>query len=394
MRGGTRSKLVVLLAIATMVVLPSVAHAAGRDSVTAKAAILIDRQSGQVLWQRNPDMELPPASTTKVMTALLALKSGRLSESFRVSAAAAHTPPSRIRVRPGWRLRLEDLLYALLLNSANDAAEVIAEGVAGSVHKFAARMNAEAQRLGATHSHFVNPHGLPAKRHYSTVRDLTTIFSAALQRPLFRKILGTKRLVIVPTSGTRRRITLHSHNRLLMSNYPIPVIGKTGWTRAAKKCFVGVASVGGREVLVAVLGSRDLWGDLKKLIGNGAASDLPATTEAARAVDWSTASAEAATSQAAGDDDEDEDEGDDGVAPAPRYQVRLAAFRDRWRANRLRDSVRKSGYPVAIKTVGRGKHRRYRVTVGTYPSFAQARRIARKLDRQHRVKSIVARVGA
>jgi len=380
------------LALGLIASVPPSAHASGPASITAKAGILIDRQTGEVLWQRNPDLELPPASTTKVMTALLAIKSGRLNESFRVSAAAAQAPPSKIRVRPGWRLRLRDLLYAILLNSANDAAEVVAEGVGGSVNAFAAQMNAQARQLGAGHSHFVNPHGLPADNHYSTARDLTTIFSAGLRLPLFRDILETKRFVISPTSGARRKISLHSHNRLLMSDYPIRVIGKTGWTKAAKKCFVGSASVGGREVLVAVLGSRDLWGDLKKLIDNGSRPEPASTTMAAAAdVDWSTAANEPAASQAAGDDDEDDD---DDVVPAPRYQIRLASFRNKTNATRLRDSVNRSGYHATIKQVGRGRHTRYRVTVGSYATLKQAQHVAHKLDRAHRVKSVVARVGA
>jgi len=389
MRGGIRSGFVVALALGLSASVAPPAHASRRESITAKAGIVIDRHTGEVLWQRNPDLELPPASTTKVMTALLAIKSGRLAESFPVSAEAAQAPPSKISVRPGWRLRLRDLLYAVLLNSANDAAEVVAEGVGGSVGTFANQMNAEARELGAMHSHFVNPHGLPAEDHYSTVRDLTTIFSAGLRLPLFRDILETKRFVISPTSGTTRKISLHSHNRLLMSDYPIQVIGKTGWTKAAKKCFVGAASVGGREIVVAVLGSRDLWGDLEKLIGNGSRTE-PAgiVMAAAEDVDWSTARRPAAT-QAAGDDDED----DDDVGPAPRYQVRLASFRDKASATRLRNSVSRSGYRASITRVGRGKHARYRVTVGGYATLEQAQHVAHKLDRAHRVKAVVARAG-
>src|ERR1051325_9504581 len=120
----------------------------GRQIVTAKAAILIDNQTGEVLWQRNPDLPLPPASTTKIVTALLALQSGRLDDTLSVTPEAAQAPPSKISLRPGWRMRLRDLVYAVLLNSANDAAVVIAEGLSGNVHDFAERMNAEARALG------------------------------------------------------------------------------------------------------------------------------------------------------------------------------------------------------------------------------------------------------
>jgi serine-type D-Ala-D-Ala carboxypeptidase (penicillin-binding protein 5/6) len=370
------------LVVTSLPASPALARGTGRSGITARAAILIDSRTGEVLWQRNPDLRLPPASTTKVLTGLIAIESGRLGESFPVSAEAAAAPPSKINVRPGWRFRLRDLVYAILLNSANDASVVTAEGLGGSIDGFAARMNAEAHALGAVNSHFVNPHGLPARDHYSTARDLTTIFAAGLKFPLFRQILETKRLVISPTAPPTRTISLHSHNRLLMSDYPIPVIGKTGWTIAAKKCFVGAADVDGRELLVAMLGSRDLWGDLKRLIGAGTRNE-PATTVAS-AGDWS-----------AGDADQTAASGDDDDPPqAPIYEVQLASFRHPARAHHLRKAVAKNGYRAKVTRVGSGKRTRYRVTVGSYKSRQRAQRTARKLNRAHRINAIVVRVGA
>jgi D-alanyl-D-alanine carboxypeptidase len=166
--------------------------------VTAKAAIVVDRETGVVLWQHNPDRALPPASTTKVVTAMLALESGRLDETFRVSPRAARQQASKIHLKSGWRMKLRDLVYAILLNSANDASVVIAEGLAGSVAKFAGQMNVYARSLGTTRSHFVNPNGLPARRHYSTVRDLARVFDHALDLPEFRRVIRRP-------SGARRR---------------------------------------------------------------------------------------------------------------------------------------------------------------------------------------------
>lgn len=363
---------------------PLAAQAARGGSITATAGILIDRQSGQVLWQRNPDLRLPNASTTKVLTALLAIKSGRLNESFPVSAEAAQASPSKISVRPGWRLRLHDLLYAILLNSANDASVVAAEGLAGSVDGFSGRMNAEARALGAMNTHFVNPHGLPADNHYSTARDLTTIFNDGLRYPLFREVLKTKRLVIAPTAGGTRKIALRSHNRFLMSDSPIQVIGKTGWTIAAKKCFVGSATVGDRELLVAVLGSRDLWGDLKRLVEGSVQSDPATLTIAASEVDWAAAANE--TAPAAGDDDEEAPRG-------VRYQVRLASFRSAGNANRLRNAVVNDGYRASVVRLGKGKRTHYQVRVGDFSSEPQAKLAARKLTRSHGVKAIVQKTG-
>ena len=216
----------------------------------------------------DPDLPLPPASTTKIVTALLALKSGRLDGSLSVTPEAAQAPPSKISLRPGWKMRVRDLTYAVLLNSANDASVVIAQGLAGSVPGFAERMNAEARQLGARNTHFVNPNGLPAANHYSTARDLATIFGHAIENPLFSAVVHTKTASVWPSEGSARRIALRNHNRLL-GNYRIEVVGKTGWTIAAKKCFVGAARADGREMTFAVLGSRDLWGDLKRLLEFG-----------------------------------------------------------------------------------------------------------------------------
>src|SRR5262249_32220381 len=158
-----------------------------------------------------------------------------LGDAFPVSVEAAETAPSKIGLHPGERMVLGNLLYALLLNSANDAAVVVAEGVAGSEGAFAARMNAKARALGATHSHFVNPHGLPADGHVATARDLATIFRYGLGLPRFREILETPRIAVPLESRRIHTVGLHSHNRLL-TGYTYRVIGKTGYTRPAGRC--------------------------------------------------------------------------------------------------------------------------------------------------------------
>jgi D-alanyl-D-alanine carboxypeptidase (penicillin-binding protein 5/6) len=349
------------------------------SAVTARAAILIDNHTGEVLWQHNQDLQLPPASTTKIVTAMVALQSGRLDDSLMVSGQAAAAPPSKVGLRSGWRMRLRDLVYALLLNSANDAAVVIAEGLSGSVPVFAERMNAQARLLGATHTHFVNPNGLPAENHYSTARDLATMFAHALQNPVFETIVSTKTASVWPAAGSTRRIALRNHNRLL-GNYRIQVIGKTGWTRAAKKCFVGAARADGREIGVAVLGSTDVWGDLKRLLEYAFAVEgapEPRTPETQLA---------AATTDAAGDDDEPEL----AVQPAQRYFVSMGAFRGRQSAVQLRSSLARVGYRASLQTLRHGRGRLYRVVVGSYPSRQAAERAALKLRRQHhRVPTLV-----
>ncbi|HVN84942.1 MAG TPA: D-alanyl-D-alanine carboxypeptidase [Candidatus Binatia bacterium] len=385
MKIARQQALLTALVISLVAVAPAAAHAARGGAITATAAIIIDRQTGNILWQRNPDLRLPPASTTKIVTGLLAIKSGRLSDSFPVSYEASQASPSKIGVRPGWRLRLHDLLYAILLNSANDASVVAAEGLGGSVDGFAQMMNSEARALGAVNSHFVNPNGLPAEDHYSTVRDLTTIFSAGLRHPLFRQVLETKRLVISPTTPANRKISLHSHNRLLMGDYPIHVIGKTGWTIAAKKCFVGAASSGGREILVAVLGSRDLWGDLKRMIDSGFRGETGGATLASNDVDWQLA-ADDPQPQASGDTD-------DGNASV-QFRIRLGSFKAYASADRLRSAVAKGGYHALVARAGKGKKTRYHVTVGDYATREQAQRTAQALNRKHRVRATVLEVAA
>jgi len=357
------------------------ARAMDAPHVTGKSAIIVDARNGQVIWSLNPDDELPPASTTKVMTAILALESGQLRDYCEASEAACMVQPSKVNLRPGQRLMLEDLVYAILLNSANDAAITIAEHLAPSVPAFGQMMTARARELGATRTHFVNPHGLTEDGHYTTARDLTTIFRYALTVPKFREILGTK-AVVVGVENSTRRIALHSHNRLLDS-YRIPVIGKTGYTVAAKKCFVGAGSYNGREIVVAVMGSRDLWGDTRRLLEFGFDGQLPPLMTAHSHLKGSKRVAPG-TSTAVRHE----------AMPSPpahgarsrRYAVNVGTFDRRDRAERLQRALGRRGFDVAIDQVadGRGRHRRtrYRVEVGPYSNRGQAESAARTMAAQ------------
>jgi len=376
--GMRQTKHLILLIGLLLSIGVSSAHAArsgGRTVITAKAAILVDDETGAILWEHNPDLPLPPASTTKIVTAMLALQSGRLEDSLSVTAEASQAPPSKISLRPGWKMRLRDLVYAVLLNSANDAAVVIAEGLAGSVHNFADRMNAQARSMGATNTHFVNPNGLPAEGHYSTARDLATMFGYGMRNPLFEHIVNTKTTEVSPSFGTRRMIKLHNHNRLL-GNYRIHVVGKTGWTLAAKKCFVGAADADGRRLVVAVLGSRDLWGDLKRLLEFGFDAGTRPAPEAVELDTW------AAAAPAAGDD-----EVDDAPVPArapQKYAVHLATFRRKSTATRLQGAMSRNGYPAHVEAIRHGRAAVYRVSVGAFANRQDAERAAQNIKRTHR----------
>jgi serine-type D-Ala-D-Ala carboxypeptidase (penicillin-binding protein 5/6) len=378
MRNAKDTILLVGLLLVTTAVSPvRAASTRCRNVITAKSAILIDDQTSEVLWQHNPDLPLPPASTTKIVTAMLALQSGRLEDSLSVTPEAAQAPPSKISLRPGWKMRLRDLVYAVLLNSANDAAVVIAEGLSGSVRSFADRMNVQARAMGATNTHFVNPNGLPADNHYSTARDLATMFSYGMRNPLFEHIVNTKTTEVSPSFGTRRLIKLHNHNRLL-GNYRIHVVGKTGWTIAAKKCFVGAAEADGRQVVVAVMGSRDLWGDLKRLLEFGFDGGVRPLPEAVELDTWTAA----APASAGGDD---ADDAPAAVRAQQKYAVHLATFRRKSTATHLQGTMARSGYPARVETIhGRGRLALYRVAVGDYSNRQDAERAADRIKKTHR----------
>jgi D-alanyl-D-alanine carboxypeptidase len=243
-----------------------------QPDISARGAIIVDADTGAVIWERNADEPLPPASTTKVMTAILALQSHQLDEHFPVSANAAATPPSKIGLRAGQSVALRDLLYAVLLKSANDAAVVVAEGVAGSELAFADRMNLKARVIGASQTNFVNPHGLTEYGHVTSARDLSRIFRYGLGVPGFREVLNTPSAEVPIDDPNGEHLTLvRSHNRLL----DFQVIGKTGYTRPARRCFVGAAGQGSREVVIAILGSNDLWGDARRMLDYGLSPSRP-----------------------------------------------------------------------------------------------------------------------
>jgi D-alanyl-D-alanine carboxypeptidase (penicillin-binding protein 5/6) len=334
---------------------------AAEPSVTAKAAIIIDAASGDTIWERNADVPLPPASTTKILTAIIAIESGRLDDWVTASPEAAETAPSKIGLRPGDRMVLGDLLYAVLLNSANDAASVVAEGLAGSENEFAIHMNAKARAIGAQNSHFVNPHGLTAPGHVSTARDLAKIFRYGLQLPQFREILETPRIKVPVKSSRVSTVSLHSHNRLL-SGWEHRVIGKTGFTRPAGRCFVGAATADGREIIIAMLGSTDLWGDARRLFGNafGETGDRP-IVQVASASGRRHGRVQRLTE---GDEDtSDQDKrGDVRVASidrrshaetsrrpsVDRYTVRLGPYQTRREAEAAKSRLAKRGYRARI----------------------------------------------
>jgi serine-type D-Ala-D-Ala carboxypeptidase (penicillin-binding protein 5/6) len=235
--------------------------------VTATAALLVDAVTGQVLYDRSAHLRWPPASTTKVMTALVALDRARLDTPIEVSRWVAHFREGSVVGLPEHaRIPLRDLLYALMLPSGNDVALAIAEGVGGSVPAFADLMNEKAMALGATQTHFTAPHGLYDRDHYTTAYDLSLMARAAMENPTFREIVHTRSWMFsVPGRPARR---LFNHNRFL-SRFPGADGIKTGYVHESGLTLVASATRDGWRLIAVVLHSGDLYGDAARLMNLG-----------------------------------------------------------------------------------------------------------------------------
>ena len=210
-----------------------------------------------MLYEQNADREMLIASTTKIMTALVAIREGTLTDSVRVSRAAAYTEGSSMYLKEGEELTLETLLYGLMLCSGNDAAVAIAEHISGSQAEFAKLMNQTAQELGMVHTSFANPNGLDAEGHYSTARDMARLACAALDNETLARIVSTRTAAI----GGR---TMTNHNKLL--SYTSDCIGlKTGYTKAAGRTLVSCAERNGQRLVAVTLQDGNDWADHQAL---------------------------------------------------------------------------------------------------------------------------------
>ncbi len=234
---------------------------------SAHSAVLIDANTGQILLSHNAHEALPMASTTKVMTALMALEYGGLDEVVTVGRNAYGVPGTSIYLGLGEKITLGDLLYGLMLASGNDAAVAIAEHIGGDAQHFCQMMTMRAQELGCADTVFVNPNGLPAKGHHTTAHDLALIAREAMAHDLFRQIVSTQRASI-PWEGRSYPRILNNKNKLL-STYDGATGIKTGYTKAAGRCLVFGAKRDGLEVIGVVLNCGDWFNEATRLMDAG-----------------------------------------------------------------------------------------------------------------------------
>ncbi|MBQ7335223.1 MAG: D-alanyl-D-alanine carboxypeptidase [Clostridia bacterium] len=261
--------LLTVVTVCSAFVLPSSAEsvAVASPSVSAQSAVLIEAESGEVVYEKSCDTRLPMASTTKIMTALVALELAAPETVIRVDAAAVGVEGSSIYLVAGEELTLEQLLYALLLESANDAAAAIAIGVSGSIEAFADRMNQKAAELGLTDTHFTNPHGLDHEEHYTTARELAYIARAAMQNELFCTIASTRKATI-PHAGVDGVRLLINHNKLLRL-YDGCIGVKTGYTKRSGRCLVSAAERDGVTLIAVTLNAPSDWNDHTAMLDYG-----------------------------------------------------------------------------------------------------------------------------
>ena len=244
--------------------------AGGPPKITAQSAILVDSETDQVLYEKDADVRRAPASTTKMMTAILLVENCRLDDMVTAGKGVETIPSSSLHLKPGVKLTVRDLLHAILLRSANDACVVAAEHVAGSVPAFVTMMNKRAAEMGATGTNFVNPNGLNKPDHYSTAHDLAIIGRRAIHYPIINDIVRMRKATI-SRSLNREDVLLRNRSHFLR-RYAYADGIKTGYTREAGQCLVASATRDGWRLIAVVLKSDDNAGDATALMDYGYAN--------------------------------------------------------------------------------------------------------------------------
>jgi D-alanyl-D-alanine carboxypeptidase len=235
----------------------------------SRATVAMEASSGRILYAKNPNLRLPPASTTKLMTAIIVIEEANPSDVVRISKNASLVSPLKAGFKEGDEVTIETLLYAALLKSANDAAVALAEAVAGSEERFVYLMNRKTEAIGLKDTKFINPHGLPGPDQHTTAFDLSIMMRYALRYPKLKEIIGTRVAEVSTARGND--LFLKNTNKLLWSDEDL-IGGKTGYTRQARHCFVCAAEREKDTVIVTLLGSPSritLWKETETLIDKG-----------------------------------------------------------------------------------------------------------------------------
>jgi serine-type D-Ala-D-Ala carboxypeptidase (penicillin-binding protein 5/6) len=260
--GGAMIRKCLLLSFVVTVIVFFPLCLRAETELTARSYLLVEKETMAVLAGKNYHEELPPASTTKVMTTILALETLDGSAPITATASVRTIPASKLNLAPGKSYKAADLIRGTMVESANDAAYTLGEAIAGSEEKFAVMMNEKAREIGAMNTHFRNASGLYLPGHYTTCWDLALMFRYALSNDQFWEIVSQKYFLF---KGGRQDIRYANHNRLLFCFEP-SIGGKTGFTRASKHCYVGAFEKDGHIYILALLGSRNLWGDAVNLL--------------------------------------------------------------------------------------------------------------------------------
>ena len=252
----------------TIQVPPTKTSPAPDPTVGAASAVLMDADTGQVLYTKNPHVKRPIASTTKIMTAILIIENCGMNDIITASKNASETPFTSLNLKPGEKITVKDLLTGMLIRSANDAAVAAAEHIAGTAPKFAAMMNKRAAEIGCTDTHFVTPNGLYDPNHYSSAYDLCLMAKCALKYPVFDEAVNTRKYTLASRTINKKDMVVFSKSKFL-KDYPGADGVKSGYIKQAGYCFVGSATRDGWRLVSSVLKSENSGSDTGALMDYG-----------------------------------------------------------------------------------------------------------------------------
>lgn len=255
-----------MLVCIALLICGNVVFAAPPQVLAESAVLMVLGDENLMLYGKNPTRRMYPASTTKITTFITALEKGKLDSTVVASRRAAATEGSSLDLRAGDKLTLQEALYGMMLVSGNDAAEAVAESVAGSVPGFVSMMNDEAKKIGVIDTNFTNPHGLPDVKHYTTAYDLAMITAYGMKNPLFAEVVSTRQYDVHFLNRKVRHVT--NTNKLLGTYAGVNGV-KTGSTNAAGDCLVAAAKRGNVQLLVVILNDDERWEDAAKLFDYG-----------------------------------------------------------------------------------------------------------------------------